>query len=162
VSSTSVSRSEESYGFGELDELVLDYTTTIHKVQGSEYRIVVIPLTTEHHAALARTLLYTGLTRSKRLVVLLGQPWALPIAMKDRNSCTARAVRIPSSAITSAARRCQLASSGTSPPALRSLATFPFRAGDDAEQGWPQLPAAQARQTRNDRAPRAHSSVDAA
>jgi hypothetical protein len=139
VSSTSVSRSEESYGFGALDELLLAYTTTIEKVQGSEYRVVVIPLTTEHYAALAKTLLYTGVTRSKRLVVLLGQPWALPIATKDRNSCTVRAVRIPSSATTSAAGRCQLASSGTSPPAPRPPATFPFRAGDDAEQGWPHL-----------------------
>jgi exodeoxyribonuclease V alpha subunit len=60
------------YGFGELDELVLAYATTIHKAQGSEYPAVVIPLTTQHYAMLTRNLLYTGVTRGKRLVVLIG------------------------------------------------------------------------------------------
>src|SRR5689334_18614113 len=57
---------EVTYGFG---ELVLAYATTIHKSQGSEYPAVVIPLSTQHYAMLARNLLYTGLTRGKRLVV---------------------------------------------------------------------------------------------
>jgi exodeoxyribonuclease V alpha subunit len=57
------------YGFGELDELVLAYATTIHKSQGSEYPAVVIPLVTQHYMMLARNLLYTGVTRGKRLVV---------------------------------------------------------------------------------------------
>ena len=71
------------YGFGELDELVLAYATTIHKSQGSEYPAVVIPLTTQHYAMLARNLLYTGVTRGKRLVVLIGQRRALAIAVKN-------------------------------------------------------------------------------
>ncbi len=71
------------YGFGELDELVLAYATTIHKAQGSEYPAVVIPLTTQHYAMLARNLLYTGVTRGKRLVVLVGQRRALAIAVRN-------------------------------------------------------------------------------
>jgi exodeoxyribonuclease V alpha subunit len=71
-----------SYGFGELDELVLAYATTIHKSQGSEYPAVVIPLTTQHYPMLQRNLVYTGLTRGKRLVVLVGQRKALAIAIK--------------------------------------------------------------------------------
>ena len=72
------------YGFGELDELVLAYATTIHKSQGSEYPAVVIPLTTQHYAMLARNLLYTGVTRGKRLVVLVGQRRALAIAVNNQ------------------------------------------------------------------------------
>ena len=72
-----------AYGFSELDELVLAYATTIHKSQGSEYPAVVIPLTTQHYAMLARNLLYTGVTRGKRLVVLVGQRRALAIAVRN-------------------------------------------------------------------------------
>jgi exodeoxyribonuclease V alpha subunit len=72
-----------SYSFGELDELVLAYATTIHKSQGSEYPAVVIPLTTQHYTMLARNLLYTGVTRGKQLVVLIGQRKALAIAVKN-------------------------------------------------------------------------------
>jgi exodeoxyribonuclease V alpha subunit len=75
---------EVSYDFGELDELVLAYATTIHKAQGSEYPAVVIPLTTQHYAMLARNLLYTGITRGKRLVVLVGQRRALAIAVRNQ------------------------------------------------------------------------------
>ena len=71
-----------TYGFGELDELVLAYATTIHKSQGSEYPAVVIPLTTQHYTMLQRNLVYTGVTRGKRLVVLVGQRKALAIAVK--------------------------------------------------------------------------------
>jgi exodeoxyribonuclease V alpha subunit len=71
-----------SYGFGELDALVLAYATTIHKSQGSEYPAVVIPLTTQHYPMLQRNLVYTGVTRGKRLVVLVGQKKALAIAVK--------------------------------------------------------------------------------
>ena len=70
------------YGFGELDELVLAYATTIHKSQGSEFPAVVIPLTTHHYTMLQRNLVYTGVTRGKRLVVLVGQRKALAIAVK--------------------------------------------------------------------------------
>jgi exodeoxyribonuclease V alpha subunit len=71
-----------TYAFGELDELVLAYATTIHKSQGSEYPAVVIPLTTQHYPMLQRNLVYTGVTRGKRLVVLVGQRKALAIAVK--------------------------------------------------------------------------------
>ncbi len=71
-----------SYSFGELDELVLAYATTIHKSQGSEYPAVVIPLSTQHYPMLQRNLVYTGVTRGKRLVVLVGQRKALAIAVK--------------------------------------------------------------------------------
>jgi exodeoxyribonuclease V alpha subunit len=71
-----------TYGFAELDELVLAYATTIHKSQGSEYPAVVIPLSTQHYPMLQRNLVYTGVTRGKRLVVLIGQRKALAIAVK--------------------------------------------------------------------------------
>ena len=74
---------EVEYGFGELDELVLAYATTIHRAQGSEYPVVVIPLMTQHYAMLARNLLYTGVTRGKRLVVLVGQRKALAMAVRN-------------------------------------------------------------------------------
>jgi exodeoxyribonuclease V alpha subunit len=70
------------YGFGELDELVLAYATTIHKSQGSEYPAVVIPLSVQHYPMLQRNLVYTGVTRGKRLVVLVGQRKALAIAVR--------------------------------------------------------------------------------
>jgi exodeoxyribonuclease V alpha subunit len=70
------------YCFGEIDELVLAYATTIHKSQGSEYPAVVIPLSTQHYPMLQRNLIYTGVTRGKRLVVLIGQRKALAIAVK--------------------------------------------------------------------------------
>jgi exodeoxyribonuclease V alpha subunit len=72
-----------TYGFGELDRLVPAYATTIHKSQGSEYPAVLIPLMTQHYAMLQRNLLYTGVTRGKRLVVLLGQRKAVAIAVKS-------------------------------------------------------------------------------
>ena len=77
---------EVTYGFGELDELVLAYATTIHKSQGSEYPAVVIPLTTQHYPMLQRNLVYTGVTRGKRLVVLVGQRKALAIAVRNQGA----------------------------------------------------------------------------
>jgi exodeoxyribonuclease V alpha subunit len=72
-----------TYGFGELDMLVPAYATTIHKSQGSEYPAVVIPVMTQHYAMLQRNLLYTGITRGKRLVVLVGQRKAVAIAVRN-------------------------------------------------------------------------------
>src|SRR5436309_1030109 len=72
-----------TYGFGELDMLVPAYATTIHKSQGSEYPAVVIPIMTQHYAMLQRNLLYTGVTRGKRLVVLVGQKQAIAIAVRN-------------------------------------------------------------------------------
>jgi exodeoxyribonuclease V alpha subunit len=72
-----------NYGFGELDMLVPAYAATIHKSQGSEYPAVVIPIMTQHYAMLQRNLLYTGVTRGKRLVVLVGQKKAVAIAVRN-------------------------------------------------------------------------------
>jgi exodeoxyribonuclease V alpha subunit len=71
-----------TYGFGELDALVPAYAASIHKSQGSEYAAVVIPVMTQHYAMLERNLLYTGVTRGKRLVVLVGQKKAVAIAVR--------------------------------------------------------------------------------
>ncbi len=75
-----------TYAFGELDEVVLCYATTIHKSQGSEYPVVVIPISTQHYMMLKRNLIYTGITRGKRLVVLVGQKKALAIAVKGHQT----------------------------------------------------------------------------
>jgi exodeoxyribonuclease V alpha subunit len=72
-----------TYGFGELDTLVPAYAATIHKSQGSEYPAVVIPIMTQHYAMLQRNLLYTGITRGKCLVVLVGQKKAVAIAVRN-------------------------------------------------------------------------------
>jgi exodeoxyribonuclease V alpha subunit len=72
-----------TYGFGELDTLVPAYAVTIHKSQGSEYPAVVIPVLTQHYVMLQRNLLYTGVTRGKRLVVLVGQTKAVAIAVHN-------------------------------------------------------------------------------
>lgn len=72
-----------TYLFGELDTLILAYAATIHKSQGSEYPAVIIPLLTQHYAMLQRNLLYTGMTRGKQLVVLVGQRKAVAIAVKN-------------------------------------------------------------------------------
>ncbi len=72
-----------TYGFGELDTLVPAYATTIHKSQGSEYPAVIIPVLTQHYAMLQRNLLYTGVTRGKRLVVLVGQKNAIAISVRN-------------------------------------------------------------------------------
>lgn len=71
-----------TYGFGELDALAPAYAVTIHKSQGSEYPAVVIPVLTQHYTMLQRNLIYTGVTRGKRLVVLVGQPKAVAIAVR--------------------------------------------------------------------------------
>jgi exodeoxyribonuclease V alpha subunit len=72
-----------TYGFGELDMLVPAYAATIHKSQRSEYSAVIIPVLTQHYVMLQRNLLYTGVTRGKRLVVLVGQKKAVAIAVRN-------------------------------------------------------------------------------
>lgn len=71
------------YDFADLDELTLAYACTVHKSQGSEYPCVVIPLHTQHYAMLQRNLLYTAVTRGRKLVVLVGSVRALAIAVKS-------------------------------------------------------------------------------
>ncbi len=70
-----------SYSFNELDELVLSYAITIHKSQGSEYPCVILPLHTQHYMMLQRNLLYTAVTRGKRLVILVGNNKAIAMAV---------------------------------------------------------------------------------
>ncbi len=73
-----------AYEFSELDEVQLAYATSIHKSQGSEYPAVVIPLAMQHYTLLERNLIYTGVTRGKKLVIIIGQPEALAMAVKNR------------------------------------------------------------------------------
>jgi exodeoxyribonuclease V alpha subunit len=74
------------YEFGELDEIALAYATTVHKSQGSEYPAAVIPLAMQHYMLLERNLLYTAVTRGRKLVVLIGQPKAVAIAVERAGS----------------------------------------------------------------------------
>ena len=71
------------YEFHELDELVPAYAISVHKAQGSEYPAVVMPVTMQHYLLLQRNLLYTAVTRAKQLVVLIGAPKALWIAVRN-------------------------------------------------------------------------------
>lgn len=74
------------YPYAELDELVLCYATTIHKSQGSEYPIVILPVTMQHYVMLKRNLVYTGVTRGKKLVVIVGEKKALAMAVRGRQT----------------------------------------------------------------------------
>jgi exodeoxyribonuclease V alpha subunit len=74
------------YDFGELDELALAYSLTTHKAQGSEYPAVVVPLHTQHYTLLQRNLLYTAITRGKKLVVLVGSSKALALAVQRQDT----------------------------------------------------------------------------
>ncbi len=76
-------RREVVYDFGELDEVSLAYAITIHKSQGSEFPAVVIPLAMQQYLLLQRNLIYTGITRGKKLVVLIGQRKALAMAVRN-------------------------------------------------------------------------------
>jgi exodeoxyribonuclease V alpha subunit len=75
-----------NYNFDELDEISLAWAITIHKSQGSEYPAVIIPISTQHFTLLQRNLLYTGITRGKQLVVLLGQTKALAMAINNQSA----------------------------------------------------------------------------
>ena len=76
------------YDFAELDELQLAYAISVHKSQGSEYPAVVIPVHTQHYVMLQRNLLYTGITRGRKLVVLVGSRWALRRAVTNAETKT--------------------------------------------------------------------------
>lgn len=77
------------YDVTELDELTLAYATTIHKAQGSEYPIVVMPFTMSHYVMLQRNLLYTGVARAKKILVLIGEKKALWYAIKNETTAAA-------------------------------------------------------------------------
>jgi exodeoxyribonuclease V alpha subunit len=74
---------EVPYDLPDLDEVVLAYAVSVHKSQGSEYPAVVIPVLTQHYVLLQRNLIYTAVTRGKRLVVVVGARKALAIAVKN-------------------------------------------------------------------------------
>ncbi|MFZ1767880.1 MAG: ATP-binding domain-containing protein, partial [Caldilinea sp.] len=71
------------YEFFEMDELVHAYAVSVHKSQGSEFPAVVLPILTTHYMMLQRNLLYTAVTRARRLVVLVGQPRAISLAVRN-------------------------------------------------------------------------------
>ena len=71
------------YDATELDELVHAYATTIHKAQGSEYPIVVMPVLMNHYVMLQRNLIYTGITRAKKILVMVGTKKALSYAVRN-------------------------------------------------------------------------------
>ena len=71
------------YDISELDELVHAYATTIHKAQGSEYPVVVMPVLMSHYVMLQRYLIYTGITRAKKLLVMVGTKKALSYAVRN-------------------------------------------------------------------------------
>jgi exodeoxyribonuclease V alpha subunit len=74
---------EVGYDFGELDELVHAFAVSVHKAQGSEYPAVVFPVLTQHYILLQRNLIYTALTRARRLAVIVGGRRALAIGIKN-------------------------------------------------------------------------------
>ncbi len=97
------------YEFAEADELTHAFALSVHKAQGSEYRAVVIPLFTQHFLLLQRNLLYTAVTRAKQLVVLVGMPKAISIAVRNdkiaqRNSRLAQRLRAPTQPAPNGAR----------------------------------------------------------
>ena len=74
------------YDVSELDEVALAYAVTVHKSQGSEYPVVVCPVTTQHYMMLQKNLIYTAITRAKRMLVLVGSEKALRIALRNKKS----------------------------------------------------------------------------
>ena len=89
-----------AYDFGELDEISPAYAISIHKSQGSEFPVVVIPLAMQQYMLLERNLIYTGITRGKRLVMVIGEPKALRIAVRKNNT------RLRHSGLQDRLRRC--------------------------------------------------------
>ena len=102
------------YDFTELDEIALAYATSVHKSQGSEYPAVVIPLAMQHYLLLQRNLIYTAVTRGKRLVVVIGQPRALSMAVRNARS-TRRLTNLSA----------RLAGSDVAPPTLSLFGSEP-------------------------------------
>lgn len=84
------------YAFDELDDLMLSFSASVHRSQGSEYPAVVMPLTTSHYVLLTRPLLYTAVTRAKKHVVLIGDPRALQLACRNAASGRRRVTALSS------------------------------------------------------------------
>ena len=79
---------EVAYEFEELDELVPAFAISVHKSQGNEYPCVIVPVLTQHFVLLQRNLLYTAITRGKKLVILVGSAKALAIAVRNDKTAT--------------------------------------------------------------------------
>ena len=77
---------EVIYDFGELDEVSLAYAISIHKSQGSEFPVVIVPVAMQHYMLLQRNLIYTAITRGKKMVVLIGQKKALGLAVRNNRT----------------------------------------------------------------------------
>ena len=75
-----------NYDYADLNEIALAYSVTIHKSQGSEYPVVIIPMFMQHYLMLSRNLLYTGLTRAKKLAILIGSAKSIGLAVKQTNA----------------------------------------------------------------------------
>jgi exodeoxyribonuclease V alpha subunit len=82
----SIDNRDVKYAFNDLDELSLAYATSIHKSQGSEYPVVVMPITMAHYAMLSRPLIYTGVTRAKKLLIMVGERRALNVAIRNASA----------------------------------------------------------------------------
>jgi exodeoxyribonuclease V alpha subunit len=74
------------YDYTDLDEIVLAYAVSVHKSQGSEYPAVIMPVLTQHYVLLQRNLIYTGVTRGRKLVVMVGTKRALAIAINNNKT----------------------------------------------------------------------------
>lgn len=74
-----------TYDYADLNEIALAFATTIHKSQGSEYPVVLLPMYTQHYVMLSRNLLYTGLTRAKKLAIIIGSKKAIGMAVRSIN-----------------------------------------------------------------------------
>ena len=77
---------EVIYDFGELDEVSLAYAISIHKAQGSEFPVVIAPVAMQHYMLLQRNLIYTAITRGRKMVVLVGQKKALGLAVRNNRT----------------------------------------------------------------------------
>ncbi len=93
---------EVTYDYADLDEITLAFATTIHKSQGSEYPVVILPVFTQHQIMLSRNLIYTGLTRARRLAILVGGQKAIAMAIsqvRDQQRYTLLAHRLKTIAV---------------------------------------------------------------
>ena len=72
-----------NYDYADINELALAFAVTIHKAQGSEYPVVILPIFMQHYVMLSRNLIYTGLTRARKLAVVVGTTKAISLAVKQ-------------------------------------------------------------------------------
>ena len=74
---------EVTYDYADLNEITLAFATTIHKAQGSEYPVVILPVFMQHYMMLSRNLIYTGLTRARKLAIVVGSQKAIGLSVKQ-------------------------------------------------------------------------------